>query len=309
MKKHWILILTGIVAATLIGCEDDDNLVGFSEPPQPPQGVFSITGDQQVTIVWTGLWESDIVEYVIGWNDELFGEYEGFASVSASPRPDDNQYSFVDTDVSNGVTIFYAVWAVDREGQASDPSYEIVFDTPRPDGQANLYSMSAQPSLAGFNLSTGDRVNWDAASADVFLTHDMIYYDIDTILNDTPAVVVDSTVVFTINANQDPNLDRTDIQDMGYTLSFDDVGWAPDRGWSQLQAYEVIEGHTYVIWTNDLHYGKMRVNSTSQIELLVNFDWAYQPIGPEDTLANRELIGPPPDAEENEDQAALILTD
>ena len=286
MKSKMFSILIAILALTFVGCEDDDNILVLNDlRPQAPQGVTSVTGDESVIILWNGLYEDDIVEYVIGWNDELLGEYEMIGTVSALPRPSDNTYSFEDTDVDNGTTYFYAVWAIDAGGQRSEPSFEEVFDTPRPEGDVDLYSLYEQPTLAGFDLFEGQRVPWDANTADVFI--------------DTATLIVNSQpfAVFFINA---ANLE-TDIQDMGYTDSFDNITWAPDTGWSDLRYYELVPGHTYVIWTSDLHYAKMRVKYISRATGMVGFEWAYQLSL--DPHGNRELAPPPPVARETSDQS------
>ena len=68
--------------------------------------------------------------------------------------------------------------------------------------------------------------------------------------------------------------DDTEIQDMGYTTSLADIGEAPVSGWSPTKDVRVITGHTYVVWTWDNHYAKMRVTQLSSTK--VTFDWAYQ---------------------------------
>ncbi|HUV30240.1 MAG TPA: fibronectin type III domain-containing protein [Acidobacteriota bacterium] len=283
MKKIIVLVLIPLIALVTGGCDNDDEIVYVSDPPpQSPQGVFSVTGDGQVTIGWLGLWEDDIVEYVVGWNDALLGEYEEVGRVPADPRDTEtNLYWFVDTDVDNGTTYFYSVWAVDEAGQVSRPSYEAVFDTPRPQGQVELYSRFASPVQAGFDLSQSAVVPWDATTADVFIDHIEIADG-------------DSTLVVLYLNTANP---ATDIQDKGYTDDFDDVDWAPVEGWSDLQYYEVIPGHTYVIWTADYHYAKMRVSYVSRDTRLVAFEWAYQVADTTNELGNRELMPPPPESE------------
>ncbi|HEX2896619.1 MAG TPA: hypothetical protein VHP63_01030, partial [candidate division Zixibacteria bacterium] len=68
----------------------------------------------------------------------------------------------------------------------------------------------------------------------------------------------------------------TDLQDVGYTNSFDAVGYAPTDGWSENGWAEIILGHTYIVWTRDLNYAKMRVESIASGSGLVSFRWAYQ---------------------------------
>ncbi|MEO0156993.1 MAG: hypothetical protein ABIL07_07755, partial [candidate division WOR-3 bacterium] len=60
----------------------------------------------------------------------------------------------------------------------------------------------------------------------------------------------------------------------GYTASFDEIGYAPDDGWSPTGIVEAIVGHTYVIWTWDNHFAKIRVASLKPGYVI--FDWAYQ---------------------------------
>jgi hypothetical protein len=61
---------------------------------------------------------------------------------------------------------------------------------------------------------------------------------------------------------------------MGYTSSILDIPEAPDRGWSPTGDVRVIAGHTYVIWTWDDHYAKIRVTSVTGSRVV--FDWTYQ---------------------------------
>jgi hypothetical protein len=66
----------------------------------------------------------------------------------------------------------------------------------------------------------------------------------------------------------------TDIQDMGYTADLDEIGYATDQGYSELGWCEVILHHTYLIWTDDNHFAKVRVTSIAADQIF--FDWAYQ---------------------------------
>ena len=51
--------------------------------------------------------------------------------------------------------------------------------------------------------------------------------------------------------------------------------WSPEYGWSDLGYVELILGHTYVIWTADDHFAKMRMESMNASGS-VTFQWAYQ---------------------------------
>jgi hypothetical protein len=80
---------------------------------------------------------------------------------------------------------------------------------------------------------------------------------------------------FYLNVRKD-----TDIQDMGFTNSFLDITYAPLNGWIEIIGddnvkYTLAEvGHTYVIWTWDNHFAKIRINSITAERVV--FDWAYQ---------------------------------
>ena len=55
---------------------------------------------------------------------------------------------------------------------------------------------------------------------------------------------------------------------------FDEVGWAPSDGWSDNGWLEIIQGHTYIVWTRDNHFAKMRVMSINSNS--ISFEWAFQ---------------------------------
>lgn len=255
MKKALLILGTLATAALLVGCDDNNNPVYSNKVPAAPQGVYSVTGDNSVEIVWNGVYERDIDQYIIYRSLNATTGYNEIGSVVAYDNPDLDLiiYDFFDNSANNGQTYYYAVTAVDNDGQESPLSAETVFDTPRPDGSVNLYSLYADPSIAGFALSANPtRVAWNSVSADVYVD------DVDG--------------VFYLNAADS----LTDIQDVGYTGTFDEIGYAPENGWSQLGYVELILGHTYVIWTNDYHFAKMRVVSINSGTGMVSFDWAYQ---------------------------------
>lgn len=245
------LVLTGLILA---GCDDDHNPVSNSVPAAP-QGVYSITQNRSVEIVWNGVYERDIDSYIVYRSFQATTGYTEIGQIAALSNPNLNLiiYSFVDVNLTNGQTYYYAVSAVDRSGQESPLSAETVFDTPRPDGSVDLYSRFADPTLAGCALgATTTRVTWNSGLADVY--------------------VDDAGDVYYLNAADT----LTDIQDVGYSQTFDEIGYAPIDGWSELGYVELIVGHTYIIWTNDYHYAKMRVVAIDKLAGRVSFDWAYQ---------------------------------
>ncbi len=243
-----IVAVVGLLA--LVGCEDDNSGI-FDPVPAAPQGVYSVTGDHAVDIFWNGPYETDIVEFIIWRSNDSLVNYGEIGRSAAEPNPDLRilwVYKYTDTTAENGVKYFYAVSSVDQRGQVSDLSAESVFDTPRPEGWVELYDSTLAPDSSGWHFSTYHRVA--PSLADVFVDR-----------------VGD---IFYLNAGND----QTDLQDVGYTYEFEDVGWAPQDGWSDNGWAEIILGHTYVIWTHDLRFAKMRVESIS--DSTVAFRWAYQ---------------------------------
>lgn len=262
MKTKILTVFLIVTALLMVGCDNDDDAILFDATPATPQGVYSVTGNQAVFVYWNGPYESDIASYIVWRSLEPIDNYQEIAVVAAvdNPNLDLLIYEYIDQSAVNGVTYYYAVSSVDNAGHVSELSAEMVFDTPRPEGQAILYDFAVQSSLSGFNLAAHQHVEYDSEAADIYI--DRIFLD------QSPQ---DSTMpIFYINA---ANL-ATDIQDVGYTDSFDEVGWAPTDGWSEIGWFEIIVGHTYVIWTADLHFAKMRVLSIGEDS--ITFEWAYQ---------------------------------
>jgi hypothetical protein len=273
VKNLFIIALIAFLSIGLVGCEDDD-CVGcdaYDPAPATPQGVYSVTGDEAVYIYFNGIYDRDVEEYWVYFSFDPVDDYEVIAVVPARSNPDLDLliYEYIDTDVANGTTYHYAVAAVDYAGQVSELSAEAVFDTPRPEGLVTLFPNSLQQSLSGFNLETQTVVYDTSSIADIF---------IDSVGG-----------IHYINVTDD----LIDIQDLGYTSDFDEIGWAPEYGWSELGWIELIPEHTYVIWTADDHFAKMRllgINPSGSVA----FQWAYQP---STTDEGKFELAPPVDPE------------
>lgn len=248
----WTGIAVLLAGLLLWGCEDTER-VYITEPdltaPGVPRGVNSLTGDQQVTVYWYGSTEPDLDLYIIYRDDEDPDDlYEEIGRVHVNEFR--SQWSFIDRDVQNSHTYFYAVSAVDYEGNESDLSYEDVFDTPRPEG-FNVY-VDATADQSGWNFLRRMKVSRNSPDADIIFDYDE---QLETIF------------IEAADANDD-------IQDFGYTDDIDEVGWAPEEGWSSVGWCEVILGHTYVVWTDANRYAKVRVFDMGST--WVRFDWAHQ---------------------------------
>jgi hypothetical protein len=236
-----------------VGCEENNDVIIVDDVPAAPQNVFSITGDEQIFLYWNGPYEADIDEYIIWRSNDPVTNYVEIGSVNAAPNPNLDLliYEYIDFSVNNGQTYYYAVSSVDLSGQISDLSAEDVFDTPRPEGVDEMFDSAFAPSNSAFIFSAGSVVPVSSLFADVF--------------------VDEVGGVFYLNAVDD----LTDIQDMGYTSpDFSDISWAPSDGWSENGWLEIIEGHTYTVWTRDGHFAKIRTYQLNNNSVL--FTWAYQ---------------------------------
>jgi hypothetical protein len=239
------LLICALLGLLLTGCYEETVYEPDYEPPAVPRGVYSITGDEEVVLSWYPNAENDLDGYLIYRGDSENGTYYQIAETGL--------VEYVDRNLTNGRTYYYAVSAIDGSGNESELSYDLVFDTPRPEGTGvRIFDFNFSPSVAGYDFSTYRPQNYQSPGTDIYFEYH-----------------VASGGLFVNVANVD-----TDIQDFGYTDSFDDVGYAPDNGWSPLGYVECIAGHTYVIWTDDDHYAKLRVAAVNTN--YVEFDWAYQ---------------------------------
>lgn len=250
-KCLWPIIVALAAGLIMWGCEvtervyvhEPDNM-----PPGVPRGVSSITGDGDVTVVWLGSTEADLAGYLVYRDDNADGVFTRIADLEVQSYRD--QWFYVDQNVINSHTYDYAVSAYDYDGNESDLSYEDVFDTPRPAG-FNVY-VDATSDLSGFDFSARSRVSYNSPNADIIFTYEE-----------------QLGTLFVEAAHSDD-----DIQDFGYTESLDDLDWAPEDGWSSVGWCELILGHTYVIWTGDNRFAKIRIIDMG--ETWLRFDWAHQ---------------------------------
>jgi hypothetical protein len=261
------LFLLAWGTAFIAGCDECDDCLIITEdntPPAVPCGLYSVTGNGHVDLFWAPNYEDDFDFYAVYRSTEdIVGPYSEIGTTT------DNSYR--DNNVNNGDTYFYAITSVDDILNESDLSYEDIFDTPRWDGfGARVYDYNISPGSAGFDLSQGRVVDGDDADSDIWFDYSTI---VDPFGNDVES--------FFINiADYD-----TDIQDFGYTDSIIDVDWSPADGWSEVGWYEIILGHSYIIWTADNNFATIRVTGIdAQPGGYVRFNWAYQ-----DDTGNREL--------------------
>lgn len=259
-RTRRLALALAALGAGIAGCGNDDE---SSLPPPIPGGVFSVTGDGWVDVYWNpirGL--DDLAGYGVYRGSAPDGPYfklaEKFGVESDSYR---------DETVENGTTYYYAVDAFDLDGNESALSVETVFDTPRPSRAGlRIYTRQADADRAGVDFSEQPdhaqmRVPWDLG--DLFVEADADGF---------------FRVIGTSSAD--------DLQDLGWTSSFDEVGYAPADGWVESPlGLELVTGHTYVLWTSDDHYAKFRVSAIEANAVVL--EWAYQT-----DPGNPELVRP-----------------
>lgn len=232
------LILGGLVFA---GCKKSivevDHIAPFA-----PRGIYTETGDDVIRLSWLANSEPDVAGYKVYFSDAYDGVYEMIGQT--------NGVTFSDYGAGNGVTVYYAVTAFDYSGNESDLSHEVVYDTPRPEGfGVALPDFRIDPNRAGYDFSTYTVGPYDDQYTDIYFEYFNGTYYLDV-------------------------WEDTEIQDMGYTGSLGEIGYAPTAGWSPTKDVRLIAGHTYVVRTWNNHYAKVRIRSLSTTQVV--FDWAYQ---------------------------------
>lgn len=242
-----LIFLLGL-SFVLIGCEEKVYVVRPDHtPPSVPKGFCSITADEAVWLFWDENDEQDFAEYRVYRAKEDDEYYKKIARTQIA--------EFHDHSLRNGTTYFYAVSAVDYDGNESGLSE--TFDTPRPEGfDRVIHDFNRYPDVSGFDFSTGLVVGLDDPKADIFLEYDG-----------------ELRTYFLWRADE-----YIEIQDFGFTENLDDVNVAPDTtiGWSNLRWIEAILGHSYIIWDSyHDNYAKLRITEFVRSYGIV-FDWAYQ---------------------------------
>lgn len=234
-----ILIATGLIFSPCY-YEGVDH-----KPPAVPRGLVSITGDGEVMLLWYHNTEPDLEGYRVYRGPAPKGPYYLIGET--------NLDYFLDDGLINGQTYFYAISAFDIHNNESELSYETVYDTPRPEGfDERLFDYTQYPSYAGWDFSQYKVVPYNDINCDFYFGYDKSYGAYYLYIG-TPGGL---------------------IQDMGYTSSFDEIGYAPRDGWSETGMVEAIKGHTYIIWTWDNHFAKIRIKALYPNYII--FDWAYQ---------------------------------
>jgi fibronectin type 3 domain-containing protein len=248
MKRILFYAVTLFSLVFLAACDRKHNRDNYDNidntPPSAPTGLVITNGDNQVTISWNQNYERDVSGYNVYYSIDYYGKYNLIGSTKS------NYYT--DYGARNGQTYYYAVTAYDYNGNESDLSKQNANATPRPEGfSENIYDYHIYSSTSGFSFYSYSNVSNTNSTCD-------FYYDND---NGTPYLVASN---------------YNDIQDVGHTSDIYDIPYAPTTGWSTTGDAVAIIGHTYVIWTHDNFYAKIRISNITNDRIV--FDWAFQTV-------------------------------
>ena len=242
------ILLVAFLLLSLIGCDDNSFLFIDETPPDVPQNIITETGDNLVVIEWDHVNNSDLAGYSVYYSDSYDGQYNLLGTTPKS--------SYIDYGAANGETYYYAVSSYDINGNESELSYDVAYDTPRPEGfNETIFDFRNYPDVSGYDFSKYYVDKYNSINTDFFFDND------------------DGS--FYLNVWED-----TDIQNMGRTTNIYDISYAPTEGWVELKEGDnikytkAVRGNTYVIWTADNHFAKIRINEIFLDH--IDFDWAYQ---------------------------------
>jgi hypothetical protein len=284
-----MLLVLSLALLTLFfaGCDENDDFVDVT-PPAIPNGVYSLTGDSVIWVIWNANREPDLAGYRVYSTTEVDGNlnpinwelllevgtpFPDFAVVKYDPDTAGGQpyLTFEDRTVENGFDYYYAISAFDDAGNESALSTDYVVDTPRPEGTETLSAASVDSSGAGFDFSDEIR-----------------RYPAD-LLSDFSFDFVNGIPTFTAQ------IPWVRMQDYG-NVSFDTASYAPEFGWSQTGIMEAIEGHSYfleIVDGDQLNYAKLHVLSISPSNGTIRLMWGYQPVnGLPELKQPREALPP-----------------
>jgi hypothetical protein len=241
MKKRLLLYCIVLFSAIgLVSCDSGSD--PDYTPPAAPTGLKVYNGDNSVYITWDYNRERDINHYNVYYSTSYDGQYNLLGPSKTN--------SYKDNGAVNGQKCYYAVEAVDNNGNVSELSYDLAYATPRPQGNNSINDYIDFPNSGAFSFTTYTAVPVNDKNADVL-------YDKNK--DGKPYLFV---------------LEDSDIQDMGNTIDIYDIPNAPSGGWASGKEAVAVVGHTYVIWTWDNHYAKVRIKEISGGRIV--FDWAFQ---------------------------------
>jgi hypothetical protein len=277
-------VALALVAAAFGGCDDTGTSTVDENELAPPLGLASVTGDQEVTLIWyTSNFETGFEGYIVYQRD---GDYEtdrsaplptGFVEVDRVPLGQSNtQQSVRVRDLDNGTTYSFAVCAFREGGNEISLASNIVPDTPRPD----------ITSVTLTSASTGDVTGNDATAGFDFAGFAVESVPIDL----SGSGYTNNSGTDIVHEAFDPGqanlnirswlagMNDAGVQDLGWMGDLDGSSEAPPEGYAETgESVLLTVGHVYAVQTGDNHYAKLIVTSIQGPPAnLVTFNAAYQ---------------------------------
>ncbi len=274
-----------LILLSFLGCTTEEiiEVVGPSEL-SPPLGLFSITGDEGITLFWwCSNYENDLDGYYVYYKqgetvdqdpqENIPSGFEIIDSVEVTTPCAELQWLDIDTlpngsPLANGTTYsFLVVAAMDNWAAISNTS-NIIEDTPRNEsaGEDTIYAYQDDETEAGFELSN-------------FTVVSCVGLDVNY---DTPSGIGDIMCEqFNPGAGVRAWIDGInggEIQDIGYMNDWNDADEAPGSGYAETgHSVEALMGHVYAIKTGNNHYGKIQITGIDASWNWIRFRAAYQP--------------------------------
>lgn len=277
MRTILALVVVALSLMLIWGCEETVTEIKTVERSElnPPLGLRSITGDGHVTLRWyVSNYEEDFGGYLVYQAtgdyhqvapEQLPAAFTAVETLWAFGGSPDTEYTVL--GLTNGTTYSFALAAIDEDLTKESYPSNIVADTPRPYGTATIYQQESD-NYSGFDFSEEIAVSYTDADCDIFL-------DVYTIAGNLHYSLTSPDQAIA-------TLRTTEIQDLGYTDSFDDIDISPEDGWDPDYSVDVLDmaGHTFALKTEDDNYVKLRVLGTggADPDQWVQFEYGYQSV-------------------------------
>ncbi len=283
MKQVLLLAAAALVLLSVQACDETVTKSVPADTLSPPLGLKSITGDEEVTLLWyTSNYEDDLSGYQIYRYDGLYSGTSapqeipsGFTKVDSLPKssPSNTIQSRTIDELENGTTYsFLVVAAKDSWADISQPS-NIINDTPRREmllGDSDtVWASSLFKERCGYELSDFSVTDMTDIHVPGYYTDDGLGDFICERINFEGGVEYRLWLAGTNDGG---------VMDLGYMQDWDDADVAPSTGYASTgYSLTAIPGHVYAVKTGDNHYGKIQVIDLDVGAGWVAFKACYQP--------------------------------
>ncbi len=272
------IVLPLILVTSVIGCSDETiNRIVSPDELSPPLGLQTITGDEEVTLLW---WCSNYGNELVGYKvfmvegaqpgdprEELPAGFTVRDSISVTPPCSEHMQLSI-TGLSNGVTYsFLVVAAKGEDWEEISHTSNIVHDTPRPESaeEATLFAHQQDPTEAGYELSSFTIVDVSSLNS---------AYETSSGLGDIMCERFDPGAGTRAWID---GINGATVQDVGYMQDWYDLDLAPSSGYASAgHSVEALPGHVYAVRTADDNYAKFQILEIDAAFAWIRIKAAYQ---------------------------------